>query len=101
METPKDQRKEEEEEPEEEEPVASENQAEAKEEHPARRHSPGTSSVGAEHEGIAQAGVQAFDATRFPNKLHRMLTELDEAVEGDDLAAAISWRPHGRCKYSC
>lgn len=60
--------------------------------------SAGASTPEAEGAGIAPPEGGVFDSTRFPKKLHRMLTELDEAAEGDHLAAAISWRPHGRCK---
>ena len=38
----------------------------------------------------------AVDTTRFPWKLHRMLTEIEEKNVG--LEDIISWQPHGRCK---
>lgn len=39
--------------------------------------------------------VGAVDTTRFPWKLHRMLTEIEKG--GLDLEQIVSWQPHGRC----
>jgi hypothetical protein len=44
---------------------------------------------------IAEPGG-AVDPTRFPWKLHRMLTEIETGDLG--LEDIVSWQPHGRCK---
>ena len=61
------------------------------------RGEPSEKAIGHEIGGASsECGSGAVDLTRFPNKLHRMLTEIDADADGD-LAEAVSWQPHGRC----
>jgi hypothetical protein len=39
--------------------------------------------------------LNSTDPSRFPTKLHRMLTEIEESPR---LASIVSWQPHGRSR---
>jgi hypothetical protein len=57
------------------------------------------SGMAAVAKGSASAStVTTSDPTRFPCKLHRMLTEIEDD-ESLGLQNIVSWQPHGRCKY--
>lgn len=68
---------------------------------PTKRDEESVEEKAEEEEKVSEAASGAElrgsgDPTRFPWRLHRMLTEIEEKKL--DLEGIVSWQPHGRCK---